>query len=95
MKHYNADDAQAKLKTHYNAHVGRKVEEAYGQQVRDAAERDRHRGALKTYDVHEKKERLRRPHDEERRRKEAAAGGRKTERIRVYASPDLKSRWSD
>lgn len=92
MKHYNADDAQAKLKTHYNA--GRKLEEAYGQQVRDAAERERHRGAVKTYDVHEKKERLRRPHNEERRRKEAAAGG-KTERIRVYASPDLKSCWSD
>ena len=87
LKHYNANDAQAKLKTQYNAHVGRKLEEAYGQQVRDAA-------ALKNYDAHEKKEKLRRPHDEERRRKEAAAG-RKTERIRVYASPDLKSCWSD
>lgn len=92
LKHYDANDEKAKAKTHYNKHVGRKLEEAYRHQVRDAAERERHCEALKYYDVHEKRGNLRRPHDEERRRK-AAAG--KTEKIKVYASPDLKSRWSD
>lgn len=83
---------KAKLDVHYKEHVRRKRAEAYGQQVRDVAEREQNREALKYYDVHSRKEKLRRPHDEERRRR-AAAG--KTEEIRVYASPDLKSTWSE
>lgn len=92
LKHYDANDEKAQLNAHYREHVRRKRADAYGQQVRDAAERERNREALKYYDVHSKKERLRRPHDEERRRRAAVE---KTEEIRVYASPDLKSRWSE
>lgn len=92
LKHYDANDEKAKLDVHYKEHVRRKRAEAYGQQVRDVAEREQNREALKYYDVHSRKEKLRRPHDEERRRR-AAAG--KTEEIRVYASPDLKSTWSE
>ncbi|KAF6218589.1 hypothetical protein HO133_005940 [Letharia lupina] len=67
--------------------------EAYAQQVRDEAERERNREALKYYNVHVKRGNLRRPHDDDERRKEAARA--KREMIKVYASPDLKSRWSD
>lgn len=93
LKHYGADDEKARCKTRYKEHAGRERAEDYRQQVRDAAERERHREALTYYDVHENKGSLKRPHDEEARRKKAAAG--KKEKIKVYASPDLKSRWSD
>lgn len=93
LKHYAADDEKAKLKTHYTEHLGRKRAEGYGQQVRDEAERERNREALKYYNVHVKRGNLRRPHDDGERRKEAARA--KREMIKVYASPDLKSRWSD
>lgn len=90
-KHYNAGDEKAALVKNYRVEVGRKRAEMYRQQVRDAAERDGNREALRFYDVHEEKGRLRRPRDEERWG-EAKRG--KTEKIKVYATSDLKSRWS-
>ena len=94
MKNYNAGDEKAELVAKYREQVGRQRAEAYGQQVRDAAERERNREALRFWDVpEEKKGSLRRGHEEDRKRREKARG--KTEKIKVYATPDLKSRWSE
>lgn len=93
MRHDDANgDEKASLRRRYNEHVGRKRAEAYGQEVRDAAERERNRHALRVYDVHEKRGNLRRPRDEEEGRRKERRG--KGEKIWVYASPDLTSRWS-
>ena len=91
MKNFNGDDEKAKLAASYREQAGRKRTEACRQQGRDEAEREGNREALRCYDVHEKKGSLRRLRDEEGMRK---GGKGKTERIKVYASPDLKSRWS-
>lgn len=86
---YDADsEEKARCRRRYNEQVGRRRAEAYGQEVRDAGERERHRQALRCHDdVHGEKRNLRRLRDEESREK-AASG--KRERIRVYASPDLR-----
>lgn len=84
-----------KLRKRYDEHVGRKRRaEACGrEEVRDAAERERNRRALEGYDVQEEKGNGRRVRDEGEGRKRA--GGGKREEIKVYASRDLKSHWSD
>lgn len=92
LKHYNPDAEKAKMKTSHKEYMGRKRADAYGQQLRDLTERERNCEALKFYDVHEKRGNLRRPRDEEASRKRAAGG--KREKIRVYASPEVTSRWS-
>lgn len=94
MQNYNASDEKAEVVASYREQVGRQRAEAYGQQVRDAAEREGNREALRYWDVaDEGKGRLRRVHDEEERRGKATRG--KTEKIKVYATSDLKSRWSE
>ena len=89
MKHYDADeDEKARLRRRYDEHVGRKRAEAYGQEVRNAAEREANRRALGAYGGRDKRGNLGRPRDEEEFRRRA-----KGEKIRVYAGPDITSRW--
>ena len=101
VQHYNAGDEKVELVANYRERVGRQRAEAYGQQVRDKAEREGNREAVRCWDVDgEGKGRLRRVREEEGRRvldedRRGKAKRGKTEKIRVYATPDLKSRWSE
>ena len=83
-----------RLKKRYDEHVGRKrAAEAYGR--REEVQRERGRRALEGYDDDGQGEKGngRRARDEGEGRKRAAGG--KREEIKVYASRDLKSHWSD
>ncbi|CAF9941597.1 MAG: hypothetical protein ALECFALPRED_009240 [Alectoria fallacina] len=85
LLHYGgaaADAEKVKVWKRYDEHVGRKRRRAEAQgreEVRDVAERERKRRALEGYDGQG---------DKGNRR------GRREE-IKVYASRDLKSHWSD
>ena len=82
-----------RLKKRYDEHVGRKrAAEAYGR--REEVQRERGRRALEGYDDGQGgKGNGRRARDEGEGRTRAARG--KQEEIKVYASRDLKSHWSD
>lgn len=92
MENYDADAGgeKARLRAKYMEHVGRKRAEAYGRQGMvgcKAEERVRKGGesGVGGYDGCE----------EERGRVGRGCEKGRGETIRVYASPDLKSRWSE